>query len=65
MNKDIVEETLNEQEYRMLEKLVYLKLGSGRRRLMNKDIVERLAVAFPRFGPPAKRAGKMIPALNE
>ena len=41
MNKDIVKETLNEQKYRMLEKLVYLKLGSGRRCLMNKDIVEK------------------------
>ena len=40
MNKHIVEETLNEQTYRMLEKLVYLKLGSGRRLLMHKDIVE-------------------------
>ena len=27
MNKDIVDETLNEQKYRMLEKLVYLKSG--------------------------------------
>ena len=40
MNKAIVEETLNEQKYRMLEKIVYLKVGSGRRRLMNKYIVE-------------------------
>ena len=27
MNKDIVDETLNERKYRMLEKLVYLKSG--------------------------------------
>ena len=39
MKKDIVGKTLNEQKYRMLKKLVYLNMGSGRTCLMKKDIV--------------------------